>query len=110
MRQPGLMKPHVGEPERISVRRPPSRQDEGAGRNPVFRSRRRRLLTVEPGETDRPARGSVDATGHRGRPTQTKVLHIRGLVVTWLLRHRVAGCICRLQIDEAETSGMVELE
>jgi hypothetical protein len=65
---------------------------------------------VEPGETDRPARGSVDATGHRGGPTQTKVLHIRGLVVTWLLRHRAAGCICRLQVDEAETSGMVELE
>jgi uncharacterized protein YndB with AHSA1/START domain len=30
--------------------------------------------------------------------------------LTWLLRHRVEGCICRLQIDEAETSDMVELE
>jgi uncharacterized protein YndB with AHSA1/START domain len=30
--------------------------------------------------------------------------------LTWLLRHQVDGCICKLQIDEADTSDIVELE
>ena len=30
--------------------------------------------------------------------------------LTWLLRSRAQGCICRLQIDEADTSDLAELE
>jgi hypothetical protein len=30
--------------------------------------------------------------------------------VTWLLRPRVNGCICRLQIDESDSSDIAELE
>ena len=30
--------------------------------------------------------------------------------LTWLLRPQALGCICRLQIDEADTSDIVELE
>ena len=30
--------------------------------------------------------------------------------LTWLLRPQAEGCICRLQIDEADTSDIAELE
>jgi uncharacterized protein YndB with AHSA1/START domain len=30
--------------------------------------------------------------------------------LTWLLRRRPEGCICRLQIDESDTSDIAELE
>jgi uncharacterized protein YndB with AHSA1/START domain len=30
--------------------------------------------------------------------------------LTWLLRRRVGGCVCRLQIDESDTSDIAELE
>ncbi len=32
------------------------------------------------------------------------------MYLTWLLRRRVEGCICRLQIDEADMSDLAELE
>ena len=30
--------------------------------------------------------------------------------MTWLLRRRVEGCICRLHMDEAETSDIADLQ
>jgi uncharacterized protein YndB with AHSA1/START domain len=30
--------------------------------------------------------------------------------LTWLLRRRGEGCICRLHVDESDTSGIAELE
>ena len=32
------------------------------------------------------------------------------MYLTWLLRRRADGCICKLQIDEADASGIAELE
>ena len=39
------------------------------------------------------------------RPPEASAVYL-----TWLLRRRVEGCICRLQIDEADTSDIAELE
>ena len=39
------------------------------------------------------------------RPPEASAVYL-----TWLLRRRGKGCICRLQIDEADTSDMAELE
>jgi uncharacterized protein YndB with AHSA1/START domain len=39
------------------------------------------------------------------RPPEASAVYL-----TWLLRRRVQGCICRLQIDEADISDIAELE
>ena len=39
------------------------------------------------------------------RPPQASAVYL-----TWLLQRRAEGCICRLQIDEADTSDFAELE
>jgi uncharacterized protein YndB with AHSA1/START domain len=39
------------------------------------------------------------------RPPQASAVYL-----TWLLQRRAEGCICRLQIDEADTSDIAELE
>ena len=39
------------------------------------------------------------------RPPEASAVYL-----TWLLRRRVDGCLCRLQIDEADASDIAELE
>jgi hypothetical protein len=39
------------------------------------------------------------------RPPEASAVYL-----TWLLRRGVEGCICRLQIDESDTSDIAELE
>jgi uncharacterized protein YndB with AHSA1/START domain len=72
------------------------------------------------------APGSVIVATFRGEPTTVgEVLclqaHCRlsyvirppaasAVYLTWLLRRRAEGCICSLQIDEADTSDIAELE
>ena len=70
--------------------------------------------------------GSAIVTTFRGEPTVLgEVLCVQmhrrlsyvirppgasAVYLTWLLRGRVEGCICRLQIDEADPSDIAELE
>jgi len=70
--------------------------------------------------------GSAIVASFRGEPTQfgevlcaqahTRLSYVirppaaSAVYLTWLLRRRVEGCICSLQIDEADTSDIVELE
>jgi uncharacterized protein YndB with AHSA1/START domain len=70
--------------------------------------------------------GSAIVAPFRGEPTQlgevlcvqahTRLSYVirppaaSAVYLTWLLRRRVEGCICSLQIDEADTSDRAELE
>jgi uncharacterized protein YndB with AHSA1/START domain len=70
--------------------------------------------------------GSAIFVSFRGKPTQlgevlcvqahTRLSYVirppaaSAVYLTWLLRRRVEGCICSLQIDEADTSDIAELE
>jgi hypothetical protein len=72
------------------------------------------------------AAGSAIVAFYRGEPTvlgevlcaeaRHRLSHVirppaaSAVYLTWLLRHQVEGCICKLQIDEADTPEMVELE
>jgi uncharacterized protein YndB with AHSA1/START domain len=70
--------------------------------------------------------GSAIVASFRGEPTQlgevlcvqahTRLTYVirppaaSAVYLTWLLRRAVEGCICSLQIDEADTSDRAELE
>jgi hypothetical protein len=70
--------------------------------------------------------GSAIFASFRGEPTRlgevlcvqahTRLSYVirppaaSAVYLTWILRRRVEGCICSLQIDEADTSDMAELE
>jgi hypothetical protein len=70
--------------------------------------------------------GSAIAASFRGELTQlgevlcvqahTRLSYVirppaaSAVYLTWLIRRRVEGCICSLQIDEADTSDITELE
>lgn len=70
--------------------------------------------------------GSAIVASFRGEPTQlgevlcvqahTRLSYVirppaaSAVYLTWLLRRRAEGCICSLQIDEADTSDIAELE